>query len=189
MHKIFNARPHFAASAGKSAMAALVLLICGVAAGQDMATINRDTQLRALPGGDATVVAPLSKNTEIEVVERQGSYTRIKAQGKVGFIPVFHFTTKSSAAIGTATSRGTGQSANTSSATIGARGVSKQSDLERVVPNPAEFQRYQALKVDKSVGQSHASRSRLLASANVPILDEKLQVTQAGKILGAGGQK
>jgi hypothetical protein len=184
MQKLLNVCLRF-----NAVIATTAVLICGAAIAQDMATVNRDTQLRTSAGGDAAILAPLTKNTEIEVVERQGSYTRVKAQGKVGFIPVFHFTAKSTAAIGTATSGGSAQSTRTSSATVGARGVSKQADLERVVPNPSEFQRYQALKVDKSVGQSHATRSRLLASANVPILDEKLQVTQAGKILGTGGQK
>jgi hypothetical protein len=130
---------------------------------QELATTNRDTQLRATGSNDAAALLALPKGSEVEIIERQGGFTRVKAQGKLGFIPVFHFTPKSTAAQGAS---GAGTTMRTSAATVGARGLSP-GDFENIEPNQDRYDKFKSLRVSASVGQNFGIRNRLQSNGAI----------------------
>jgi hypothetical protein len=159
----------------------ITALVCTAVSAQEFATTNRDSQLRASAGADAAIVQALPRGTEIEVVERQGAFTRVRVQGKVGFVQVFHFTPKVVAEAGTASARGSNSGTRPTAATVGVRGLTKD-DFEKIEPNPERYDRYSRLAVSSNAGANFASRYRLnsnstpfykkdAGSAFVPIAD------------------
>jgi hypothetical protein len=157
-------------SALSRAGAAVFMFVAVSATAQEFATTNRDSQLRATASVDAAIVQALPRGTEIEVVERQGAFTRARVQGKIGFIQVFHFTPKVVAESGTASARSTTAARSGTAATVGVRGLTKE-DFEKIEPNPARFERYSRLAVSSSAGASFASRYRL-SSNSTPFYKE-----------------
>jgi hypothetical protein len=150
-------------------VSAAISLACATTVfAQETATMNRDSNLLATGAAGAQVVVPLPKGSEIEIIERQGAFTRVKAQGKTGFVSVFHFTPKNIAVQGASSSGG--GSIRTSAATVGARGLGRE-DFENVTPNAEEFEKFDRLRSPASTGQSHASRARLASNTSVPFVD------------------
>ena len=59
--------------------AAFLLLLLPALCLANPATVIRATELRAAPATDAAVVAPLAESAGVEVLERKGGWTRVKA--------------------------------------------------------------------------------------------------------------
>jgi uncharacterized protein YgiM (DUF1202 family) len=153
------------------AIAALVAL-APAAWGEEQAFTNRSTELRDKAANDGKSVATLKEGTSVKVLARSGGWTRVEADGKGGFVNVFHlrFTstvdTKSTGSnpFSSVTSfLGGGRSSDKATiATTGIRGLSPE-DLKNAAPDAAALAKAQSYRSDKPTAERFAREGKLTA--------------------------
>jgi hypothetical protein len=157
----------------RSTLLGILLVACTFAlpaAAQSQAFTNRSTDLKAT-GADSATLATLPENTEVKVVQRAGGWTKVEAQGKTGWVRVFHLrfpavatTSESSSGgflggLGSALSgRKTSQQAGIQ--TVGVRGLSPE-DLKNAAPNNEALAKAQSYRSDKPTAERFAREGKL----------------------------
>src|SRR5262245_25915145 len=159
---------------------AALLLLPAVALAQEQAFTNRATELKDRGANDAATVASLPENTEVEVLQRAGAWTRVDAGGKQRFVRVFH---RRFPAVGEQSSSGGGflsglssaiggrqRSEKTTIATTGIRGLSPE-DMKNAAPDSAALAKMQQNRSDKP-GAERFAREGKLAAVSVNYVEE-----------------
>ncbi|MFN3587311.1 MAG: SH3 domain-containing protein [Moraxellaceae bacterium] len=154
------------------------LLLAGLVASPlalaEPATLLRDTELRASPLADATVVAPLQAQSTVDITNRQGAWAQVKTPaGQSGWVRVLNLRTGSGqrgdVGIGAMASVfRTGSSGNTVS--TGVKGLSAE-QISQATPNDAEVARLGTLAVKEADARQFASQGKL-ASQSVDYLPD-----------------
>lgn len=139
----------------------LVPLICGA----EPATVIRATELRQAPATDAPSVADLAENAAVEVLERKGGWTRIKAGSSEGWVRMLALRYGAGAAKPGATGvtqlfnvARTGTSGT--QVTTGVRGLDAH-DLANAQPNPAELAKLRGYAADRDAAAGFAAKGKL----------------------------
>jgi hypothetical protein len=142
------------------------------AAAQSQAFTNRSTDLKA-SGADSATLATLPANTEVKVVQRAGGWTKVEAQGKTGWVRVFHLrfpavatTSESSSGGGflsglASTIGGRPRSQQAGIQTVGVRGLSPE-DLKNAAPNNEALAKAQSYRADKPAAERFAREGKLV---------------------------
>lgn len=151
---------------------ALAGLMAAGASQAEPALTNRATDLQAQAQSDSATIASLPENTRVEVLGRKGAWTQIKtASGQSGWVRMMNLKPEGGTqqvpataanplgALGSLLSAG--RTSNTATVTTGVRGLGEE-DLQNAQANPAELEKMQKQRVDKSVAQAFAQRNRLL---------------------------
>jgi hypothetical protein len=152
---------------------ALVLVVLPLAAAaQDQAFTNRDTELKERADAGSATIASLASNTPVKVVTRAGAWTQVQAEGKTGFVRVFHLRFPASVE-GASSSGGSNPFAalggliggnktdeRAKLASTGVRGLSKE-DVKNANPDAEALRRMQSYRVDKSDAQRFAREGKL----------------------------
>ena len=140
------------------------------AAAQSQAFTNRSTDLKAT-GADSATLATLPENTEVKVIQRGGGWTKVEAQGKTGWVRVFHLrfpaiasTSEPSSGgflsgIGSALS-GRQRTQQAGIQTVGVRGLSPE-DLKNSAPNQEALAKAQSYRADKPTAERFAREGKL----------------------------
>ena len=127
------------------------------------ATVVRATELKEKPSVEAKTIKPLPVKTAVTIVDRDGGWYRVAADGEQGWVRLLHVSSQPSGAGGStreelesaakiATGRaGTGNIVNTT----GIRGLSEE-QLRSAEPNPAELQRLENYGVGKEQATAYA---------------------------------
>ena len=153
----------------------LALSLAPAAWGQEQAFTNRSTELKDRGASDGKTLATLAEKTPVKVLARSGGWTRVEADGKSGFVNVFHLRfpasvdTKSSGGnpLSSVTSflGGGRQSEKATIATTGIRGLSPE-DLKSASPDTAALAKAHSYRADKPAAERFARDGKLAA---VPI--------------------
>jgi len=144
---------------------------------QEQAFTNRSTELRDRGAPDGKVVASLPENTAVKVLARGGAWTRVDANGQVGWVNVFSL--RFSATVSTSSSGGgnvlgglTGlfggnrqAEKHATIATTGIRGLSPD-DLKNASPDNAALAKMHGYRSDKPTAERFAREGKL-ASVSV----------------------
>jgi hypothetical protein len=151
---------------------ALFLLALAFAAGaQEQAFTNRSTDLKERGADDGKTVATLPEGTSVKVLARSGGWTRVEANGKPGYVRVFHL--RFPAAVETSSSGGAfsglsnfiGGNRKPTQATIattGIRGLSPE-DLKNASPDAAALAKAQGYRAEKPAAERFAREGKLAA--------------------------
>lgn len=146
-------------------------LFASVALAQEAAFTNRATELKERAAADARTVAPLPEGASLKVLERAGGWTRVEAEGRQGWVRVFHLRfpvtaqagTDSGGVLGNVTSAlgfGRERSKGATVATTGIRGLSPE-ELKNASPDPAALARLQSYRADNPAAERFAREGRL----------------------------
>ncbi|HEX7644044.1 MAG TPA: SH3 domain-containing protein [Burkholderiaceae bacterium] len=170
--KIFHIR--FAALFAALAAAGMVGAASAPAA--ETAKTAHATDLYADSQSDAATLASLPQGASVEVLQRRGAWTQVKAGGQTGWVRMLNlrFDTQSGAASSNgggnplAALASLGRKSNSGTETNAVRGINEE-DLKNAQPNPAAFQQMTALASDKATAQRFGSKYKL-ASRQVPYL-------------------
>lgn len=143
-----------------------ILLLLPLLAWAEPATVIRATELKKEPATDAATVSELQENTSVEVLERRGGWSRVKAAGAEGWVKML--------ALRYGTPGRQGESglsqifnvartgASGTQVTTGVRGL----DAEQIVnaqPNAAELQKMQSYAATPDAAAAFASQAKLKA--------------------------
>jgi hypothetical protein len=152
-----------------------LLVAGGVASGAisgDPARVTRDTELHADFQSDSATLAELPVDMRVEVLQRHGAWSQVKAQGKTGWVRM--------TALDMNTGSGSGGSLNLAAATGRTSGSVTETNavkglgaaIEGANPNPEALNRMQANAVPPAQGQNWAKkqgvRSTSVAYLNKP---------------------
>jgi hypothetical protein len=158
----------------KPILAGFLLAACMLAlpaAAQSQAFTNRSTDLKAT-GADSATLATLPENTEVKVVQRAGGWTKVEAQGKTGWVRVFHLrfpavatTSESSGGGGFLSGLGSAISGRPKAQTagiqtVGVRGLSPE-ELKNAAPNNEALAKAQSYRSDKPTAERFAREGKL----------------------------
>lgn len=140
-----------------------LLLAGGVASGAisgDQARITRDTELHADFQSDSATLAELPADMHVEVLQRHGAWSQVKAQGKTGWVRM----TMLDMNVGGGGSGGTlnlasatGRKSGSVTETNAVRGFGDA--IQNASPNPEALSRMQAQAVSPAQGQSFAKKA------------------------------
>ena len=148
--------------------ALLLLLFLPFIAWAEPATVIRATELKAEPASDATTVAQLAEKTPVDVLERKGGWTRVKAGGAQGWVKmlVLRYDATGGAKRG---DTGVAQAFNVArtgssgtQVTTGVRGLDEE-QLAKAQPNPAELAKLSSFAADRSAATDYAAQGKLSA--------------------------
>ncbi len=154
-------------------------LFASCAFAQEAAFTNRATELKERAAADARTVAPLPEGASLKVLERAGGWTRVEAEGRQGWVRVFHLRfpvtaqagTESGGVLGNVTSAlgfGRERTKGATVATTGIRGLSPE-DLRNASPDTAALARLQSYRADKASAERFAREGRLaVVSVQLP---------------------
>lgn len=148
----------------------------------DVLLIKRAAELRQAPGETATSLAPLPLQTSVtRLTARQGAWIQVKtAAGVTGWVHMFDVGASStpSAPANVATgalrglsnffNRGSAQSANTATSTVGIRGLTGE-DIANAQPNLSALTQVEGLRQDASQARRFAADSALAARVVDPL--------------------
>jgi hypothetical protein len=146
-------------------------LFASCAFAQEAAFTNRATELKERAAADAPTVAPLPEGASLKVLERAGGWTRVEAEGRQGWVRVFHLRfpvtaqagTESGSVLGNVTSAlgfGRERSKGATVATTGVRGLTPE-DLKSAGPDTAALARLESYRADKAGAERFAREGRL----------------------------
>ncbi len=149
------------------------LLACSCAAlAQEQAFTNRATELKDGAAAGAATIASLPENTPLKVLARGGEWTRVEANGKTGWVRVFHLrfpavveSSPSSGGLGSlGAALGLGGSKNREAtlASTGIRGLSEE-DLKNASPDEQALRRLQSFRADRAAAERFAHAAKLAA--------------------------
>jgi hypothetical protein len=129
------------------------------------ATVIRATELKQAPATDSATVATLAENAGVEVIERKGGWTRVKAESSEGWVRMLALRYGAAAAKPGAT--GVSQLFNVArtgtsgtQVTTGVRGLDAH-DLANAQPNPAELAKLQGFAADRDAAAGFAAKGAL----------------------------
>lgn len=164
----------------------------------ESALTSRSTDLQAQAQSDAAAVEKLAEGTKVEVLSRKGAWTQVKtASGQTGWVRMMALkpdgiSAKAAAGAAGGNPVGTlgnllsaGRTSNTATVTTGVRGLSEE-DLQNAAANPAELDKTQKYRVDRSSAESFAQRSKLVP-AKIDYLPEPMNSTVTDDRIGVGG--
>lgn len=148
-------------------------LFASCAFAQEAAFTNRATELKERAAADARTVAPLPEGASLKVLERAGGWTRVEAEGRQGWVRVFHLRfpvtaqagTESGGVLGNVTSAlgfGRERSKGATVATTGVRGLTPE-DLKNASPDTAALARLESYRADRAGAERFAREGRLAA--------------------------
>lgn len=145
-----------------------------MALAQEQAFTNRATELRERGAPDAKVVASLPQDTAVKVLARGGAWTRVDANGQVGWVNVFAL--RFPATVGSASSSSAGGNVlggltslfggnrqadkPATIATTGIRGLSPE-DLKNASPDNAALAKAQGYRADRGAAERFAREGKL----------------------------
>lgn len=144
-----------------------LLLVLPVVALAEPATVIRPTELKQEPATDAAAVTALAENATVEVLERKGGWTRVKAGESEGWVRMLALRYGA----GAAKPGDTGVSqlfsvARTGTSgtqvTTGVRGLDAH-DLANAQPNPAELAKLKNFAADRDAAAGFAAKGELTA--------------------------
>lgn len=153
-------------------LAFMLLALPLFAAAQDQAFTNRDTELKERADAGSGTLATLPANTAVKVVTRAGAWTRVQADGKTGFVRVFHL--RFPASVETASSSGGSNpfaalggliggnkpDERARVASTGVRGLSKE-DVKNANPDAQALAKMQSYRADKPAAERFAREGKL----------------------------
>ena len=156
---------------------ALSVLLAANLAYADSAHTIRATDLHAESQSDAATLASIPENTALDVLQRRGAWSQVKAGAQTGWVRMLdlRFDVKPGTANASGTSNpvgglsgllASGRTSNSGTDTTGVRGMTEE-DLNKAQANPAEFQKTQANASDKNAAVAFGKRAKLKQS-NVP---------------------
>jgi hypothetical protein len=157
-----------------------VLLATNLAYADSAHTI-RATDLHAESQSDAATLAAIPENTALDVLQRRGAWSQVKAGAQTGWVRMldlrFDVKPGASNASGSSNPAGglngllaSGRTSNSGTDTTGVRGMTEE-DLNKAQANPMEFQKMQAYASDKNTAIAFGKRPKLTQS-NVPYFPE-----------------
>lgn len=138
--------------------------MCAAQAGEQAHTV-RATELKAKPFSDAATLANLPERSQVEVVERQGSWTQVKASGKTGWVKMLSLgfgegqKKSGDSGLGSLFNVATTGSSGSTVAT-GVRGLSEEK-LKNPHPDPQALQELKRYAVGKQEAQKFARAGKL----------------------------
>lgn len=134
------------------------------------ATVVRATELKDKPAVEAKTVKKLAAQSAVTVVDRQGGWLRVTAQGQQGWVRLLHVSTQPAGARG-----GAGQDVEAAKriatgragsgnivATSGIRGLNEE-QLRTAAPNPAELQKLDGYVATDAQASEYARKHKLAA--------------------------
>lgn len=149
-------------------LAAALALGCGLAQAGDAAYTARPVDLKAKPYTDAVTVVNLPQDTPVTILARSGSWNKVQAGNKVGWVKMLSLRMSvSTARRGNAGFKelfnvtSTGGSGSTM--TTGVRGLSEEK-LHNPQPNPQALQEMHRLAVSKDEARNFARAGKLVAT-------------------------
>ena len=156
-------------------LATFLLALVPAAVAQEQAFTNRSTELKDRGTPDARTLATLAENTPLRVLERGGGWTRVEAEGRQGWVRVFHLRFPVSAEAGqsggamdsltSVLGMGRERSRGATIATTGIRGLSTE-EIRNASPDNEALRRMQSYRADRAAAERFAREGRL-AEANV----------------------
>jgi hypothetical protein len=163
-----------------SALLTANLLVINLAYADSAHTI-RATELHAESQSDAATLASIPENTVLDVLQRRGAWSQVKAGAQTGWVRMLdlRFDVKPGTSSASGSSNpvsglngllASGRTANSGTDTTGVRGMTEE-DLNKAQANPAEFQKMQAYASDKNTAIAFGKRAKL-AQSNVPYFPE-----------------
>jgi hypothetical protein len=147
----------------------ILLLLLPLAALAEPATVIRATELKQEPASDSPTVAPLAESATVEVLERKGGWTRVKAGGAEGWVRMLAL--RYSAGTAKAGDSGVKELFNVArtgssgtQVTTGVRGLDAQ-QIANAQPNPAELAKLKEFAADRGAASGFAAEGNLAAKA------------------------
>lgn len=147
-------------------LALLAGLALTVAATAESGSTIKDTPLMEKPFSDAKTLANLPARTNVEIMERKGGWTRVKAAGKLGWVRMLNVRVGQAQAAGktspqdvTALATGRSGSGNIA-ATSGIRGLSEE-ELKSAKGNPDELKKMDKFAVTEKDAGAYALKYKL----------------------------
>ena len=145
------------------------------------------TELKQEPFIDASTIAKLEANTELDILKRQGGWMQVKSLSGEGWLKMTSIrlgaasTVKGDSGLGSLAKMAlTGRSGNTGvTATTGVRGLSPE-ELKNATPNPAAVKQLDQYSGNRDKMQAFASAGKLQAQS-VEYLDTLVAVKQGGQ--------
>ena len=154
-------------------LAFLVLVLPLAAFAQDQAFTNRDTELKERADASSATLAPLPADTSVKVLARAGAWTQVQAEGKTGFVRVFHLRFPATVEGSSSSSSGSNPFAalggliggnkpdeRAKLASTGVRGLSKE-DVKNANPDAQALGKMQSYRADKAEAQRFAREGKL----------------------------
>jgi hypothetical protein len=143
-----------------------ILLLLPLLAWAEPATVIRATELKKEPATDAASVSELQENASVDVLERRGGWSRVKAAGAEGWVKMLALRYGAPSRQGESGLSQIFNVARTGSSgsqvTTGVRGL----DSEQIVnaqPNAAELQKMQSYAATADAAAAFASQAKLKA--------------------------
>lgn len=148
-------------------VAATVLALAGWAQAQSL-QVSTATELRASPVLNAKSLAALPVGAQVEQLQQQGGWLRVRFKGSEGWVRSTHVRSAAAAAPSAGGNPLTGisgvfsASSNTPTATTGTRGLT-QEQLANAQPAPAEVSRMEGFAINAAQAQQFAQGGKLKA--------------------------
>ncbi len=163
--KTLNLRHYLLFAAG------LVPILMPAPALAESARVKQSAELHADSQSDSATLASLPDGAAVEVLQRRGAWTQVKASGQTGWVRMMslRFDTASGAPAGSnpgtaiAQLGSLGRKSNSGTETNAVRGINEE-DLRNAQPNPAAFQKMQQFATDKNAAQNFGRKAKLNAS-------------------------
>lgn len=156
-------------------LALLVLALPMLAAAQDQAFTNRDTELKERADAASGTVAALPASTAVKVLARAGAWTQVQADGRTGFVRVFHLRFPATVEGSSSSSSPSGSNPfaalggliggnkldeRAKVASTGVRGLSKE-DVKNANPDAQALAKMQSYRADAPEAQRFAREGKL----------------------------
>jgi len=156
----------------RTSVVVLIVMACAALARAETAHTIRQTDLHADSQSDAPTLATLAPQTSLDVSQRRGAWSAVKAESKSGWVRMFDIQFDSIAALtGNASKPSIGRTKNSGTGTTAAEGLggTESNALDNAQANPAELRKMQGYASSKNVGQDFGRGAKLVAS-KVPYL-------------------
>ncbi|HEY8026212.1 MAG TPA: SH3 domain-containing protein [Burkholderiaceae bacterium] len=150
--------------------AGLIPVLAPTAALAETARVKQAAELHADSQSDSATLASLPDGAQVEVLQRRGAWTQVKASGQTGWVRMMSLRFDSGSASASPNSGNAitqlaslGRKSNSGTETNAVRGINEE-DLRNAQPNPAAFQRMQQFATDKSTAQNFGRKAKLNTS-------------------------
>ena len=163
----------------------LAALAAAGAASAETAKTAHQTDLYADSQSDAATLASLPQGASVDVLQRRGAWTQVKAGDKTGWVRMLNL--RFDAAPGGAAPAASGgnplaslaslgRKSNSGTETNAVRGINEE-DLKNAQPNPAAFEQVKAMASDKATAQRFGTKYKLNAK-QVPYLADSTNASR-----------
>jgi hypothetical protein len=150
--------------------AGLAPLLAAPLALAETAKTKQATELHVDSQSDSATLAAVPEGAAVEVLQRRGAWTQVKASGQTGWVRMMSLRFDAAGATASANPGNTitqlaslGRKSNSGTETNATRGMNAE-DIKNAQANPAEFQKMQQLASDKSAAQNFARKAKLSAT-------------------------